>query len=293
MISAEHEQARTGSGPGFLDSVSIDFCDPERDTFGLVTIARRPDAPKATGIGLLFAEGALIEETSTRTDSVPPSWERAEVDGVALAVEAPLEQWRASLGGPRGGFEIEVRAASSPIELSDAAGAEVSRAAGIAGYEQLCEVTGTVKLGAESRPLGGLGRRVHTWGAQDWDLLEGWRCLYAASASRQAITAAAARTAGSAGHGDELRTARLLSGEDEPRSFEDVRISTVYGEDGLPRKAGLELYFSGDEFPHRLTGESLCRTSIPLGQLRLGVSFFRWSLQGTPAFGSYQTLFSR
>ena len=46
-------------------------------------------------------------------------------------------------------------------------------------------------------------------------------------------------------------------GSDGPAPYEEVRLSTIYGADGLPRKAGAELYRPGDELPARLSGEAV------------------------------------
>ena len=44
-----------------------------------------------------------------------------------------------------------------------------------------------------------------------------------------------------------------------------MRLSTIYGPDGLPRIAGAELYRPGDEFPSRLSGEAVSGSVLELG----------------------------
>ena len=44
-----------------------------------------------------------------------------------------------------------------------------------------------------------------------------------------------------------------------------MRLSTIYGADGLPRNAGAELYRPGDEFPARLSGEAISGSVLELG----------------------------
>jgi hypothetical protein len=67
-----------------------------------------------------------------------------------------------------------------------------------------------------------------------------------------------------------------------------VRLSTVYGADGLPRRAGLELYRPGDELPARLSGEAFLSAPLGRGAAAVSVSFFRWTLTGAPAWGTYE-----
>ena len=124
-------------------------------------------------------------------------------------------------------------------------------------------------------------------GRVPWNRIDRWRTLYAASASGRAISAVAALPAGSAGHDAEVRAAQFL---DDPDAlpFDDVRLSTVYGDDGMPSKVGLELWRPDDDYPQRLGGEAICGTRRERGEHELVVSFFRWSIDGEPAYGCYE-----
>jgi hypothetical protein len=146
-----------------------------------------------------------------------------------------------------------------------------------------------VKALGQTHKVNCLGRRVHTWGAFAWDEVERWRTLYATSASGRAVSVLAALPVGSTGHGDELRTARFLD-EDEPLQFEDVYLSTVYGTDNLPSKAGLELWTTDEEMPRRLGGEAICAMRTRVTNHDVIVSFFRWSIDGDPAYGCYEVV---
>jgi hypothetical protein len=219
------------------------------------------------------------------------SWESAELEGMKLTTSTPLARWNATLEDGDASLELEVDATSEPLDLSETpAGAPVARAAGVIGYQQLCRVRGTATVQGKGRPLSCAGRRSHCWGAHDWQRLERWRTLYAASDAGRAVTVTGALPAGSAGHGDELRAGRLLVEEEEPLAFEEVRVSTVYGADQLPAKAGLELFTPGQEFPSRVTGEALCGSSLALADQRLAISFFRWSIDGKAALGCYESI---
>ena len=73
-------------------------------------------------------------------------------------------------------------------------------------------------------------------------------------------------------------------------STQDVRFSTVYDREGSPKKAGLELWMPGDEMPRRLGGAAICGTRIRRGEHMISLSFFRWSMEGVPAYGSYEVV---
>ena len=71
-------------------------------------------------------------------------------------------------------------------------------------------------------------------------------------------------------HGDELVAAQIADAQSDNGAtpFEDVRLSTIYGPDGLPRTAGAELYRPGDELPSRLAGEAVSGSVLELGDTR-------------------------
>jgi hypothetical protein len=275
MIGPEHERVQSGRGAGFFDSVSIDFCDGEHDVCGLVRLTRAPGSQSVRALALLFAAGETARV----------------VDGIALDVVSPLESWRAEVAGDAS-LQLEAHAASAPVGLFGE-DASLAGLTGVESYEQLCELSGNIELGSRSFPLRCLGRRVHSWGEVAWDRIETMRSLYGVSGERRAIVFESARPTGSDGHGDERRVAHLIAAQEEPQAFEDARLSTVYGEDGLPAKAGLELFRSGEEYPQRLGGRAVHAVWSDDGVGRSAISFFRWSMEGSPAFGLYEAVVPR
>lgn len=289
MIGPELEQAQNGAGASFFDSVSIDFCDGAHDVFGLLRVVRLPGEGCTRAVALVFAGGELVTQQSVEAPVSLDDWREIQIDGVSATTEVPLERWRAALSASGAGFELEAQAASLPVDLNEAEdGAEQSD--GLHRYEQLCELRGRVNLRGRDLPLHCAGRRQHAWGVFDWKRLDRRRSLYAAAESR-GVTVASTRPTASQGHGDERCGAYLLTPDDGPLAFEEVRISTVFGRDRLPRKAGLELFSAGDDYPQRVSGEALYGTPVSLGQdYSHAISFFRWSWNGEAALGAYETL---
>jgi hypothetical protein len=283
-FEAGHEQAQNAPGAEFFDSVSIDFSDPERQLFGLGWMTRLPNAGRSHANLVLFAGGEVAEHIELEDDQSFDDWREASLDGVRMATAQPLERWSIAVSGSATSLELNAEAVTAPREQSDRA---LLERAGIDQYEQLCNVSGTVNALGRAHQVSCLGRRVHCWGNFAWDAIERWRALYAVSASGRAISVLAALPAGSKGHGEELRTARLLD-EEEPRQFEDVYLSTVYGADRLPAKAGLELWETDEEIPRRFGGEAVCAMRAKRPDHELIVSFFRWSIEGEPAYGCYE-----
>jgi len=288
MIGPEHERVRSGDGARFFDSVSIDFCDGEHDVCGLVRVTQLPSSSSARALALLFVEGEAARVVA-EVETSPENGKHAALDGVALSVVSPLEHWRAVVAGDAS-LVLEARATSPPVGLLSEH-ASLASLTGVESYEQLCELSGSIELaGGHSRPLRCLGRRVHSWGEIDWSRIDGMRSLYAASGERRAILFESARPTGSDGHGDEKRVARLVAADEEAQAFEDARLSTVYDDDGLPAKADLELFLAGEDYPRRLGGQAVCGAWSDDGPTRSAISFFRWSMEATPAFGLYEAV---
>jgi hypothetical protein len=290
MISAEDEQARAGHDPAFFDSLTFDLCDGEHDVFAHLRMDRLPGRGAARASALVFRRGALVAKHQGESERDLPDWDRAELDPVRITTETPLERWTAGLSGSDAALEVEAEAASAPVELSDVPGVDLAATAGVEGYEQICTLRGEVSVAGKRLSVSCRGLRRHLWGSYDWSRVERWRSLYAAAEEGGSISIAAVRPAGSDGHGDELRAGHLVPADGVPLPFDDIRLSTVYGNEGFQDKAGLELYMEGDEYPRRVAGVAVCGATTVLGDARLRLAFFRWMIDGRSALGGYEVI---
>ena len=276
MIGVEQEQVRTPTGPAFADAVTFAFGDASAQLYGLARIGLSPGAdgapPSGSALALLFAGREPVAAIA--------------LGGLRMTVEEPLRSWRVAMEGERHGFDLRFQALTPPAEIE---GAEaVARAGGMAGYEQLCGVTGTVRADGRSSEIRCLGQRGHGWGEPDWSRIEAARTLAAWPIDGYGLTLASVRPQGAA-HAEELVWAALLD-EAGTLRVEDTRLSTTYDGEGRQRRAGLELWLEGDELPHRASGEVLCGSTLDLGQLRLECAFFRWRVDGESGVGRYDVL---
>ena len=280
MIGPEHEALRPGSGEGFADSVTVAFGDPQAQVYGLVRIGLQPGEP-ATGsvLAVLFAGSETVDVAARGDVEVSdPGWESATVDGVTLATEEPLSAWSLRWEGR---LDLRVTALSPPVETA---------IGGLEGYEQLCRVEGTATVDGVERRVSCLGQRGHNWGVADWDRMDLARTVCAWWDEDHALMLTAIRPAGAEHQDAEEMAAHLLEGE--PVEVADPRLSTTYDADGHQRRAGLELYVTGedDEYPRRVAGEVMCGTSLDLGRLRLDCAFFEWRTEGRAGTGRYDLL---
>jgi hypothetical protein len=287
-ISAADEAPRTGEDPAFRDAVTFSFGDPAARVFGVARVGVGGDG--ASGFALLYSGDALVgasTESSLDVGAVE-SWADVAAAGVRCAVVKPLEAWTVTYGAAEAGFDLRFEAVSAPAVL--AADAPVAEAGGMKGYEQLCSVSGTARLGGGSVAVRSLGQRGHLWGAPDWSRIELARTLSAWLGADRAVTLSAVRPA-KARHHDEEAVAGFLIDGGEPAAVFDTRLSTTYDGSLRQRRAGLELWMDEDgDYARRAAGEVLCGTTIDLGELRLDSAFFGWRMEGREGTGRYDVL---
>ncbi len=290
MIDAQQESPRPAEGEGFGDAVTYAFGDAATGLYGSARFGLvAGDPPRATSIVLLFHEGEIVDVASSGAVEVPAlDWTRVEAGDATAELAEPLQRWTVSHDGDGGGFELTFEALAPPAEVGrDEIAAS---AAAINGYEQLCRVRGTVRVGERSWRVDCLGQRGHTWGAPDWTRLELSRTLGVWLDDERGIALASVRPRGAEGHEDEIVSAWLL--DDEPVSIDDPRLSTTLDGGGRQLRAGLELWVDeeGEQGPLRGAGEAVCGTTFDLGELRLDCSFFRWRMEGSAGVGRYDVL---
>ncbi|HMI80481.1 MAG TPA: hypothetical protein VK480_01710 [Solirubrobacterales bacterium] len=94
---------------------------------------------------------------------------------------------------------------------------------------------------------------------------------------------------GGAGHGDEEVTAVLCDADGAPVAFEEALLSTEYGEDGVQRRATLELWPDvKDMRPVRGAGTLISSIAVRRHGLDSQIAFFRWSVEGREGLGTYE-----
>ena len=94
---------------------------------------------------------------------------------------------------------------------------------------------------------------------------------------------------GGRGHGDEEVAAVLCDPDGAPLTFEEALLSTEYGEDGVQRRATLELWPDTEEMrPLRGAGTLINSVSVRRQGIDSEIAFFRWSVEGREGLGTYE-----
>ncbi|HEY2056546.1 MAG TPA: hypothetical protein VGH14_21645 [Solirubrobacterales bacterium] len=93
----------------------------------------------------------------------------------------------------------------------------------------------------------------------------------------------------SGGHGDEPLLAVLCDPDAAPIAFEEALLSTEYDEDGVQRRATLELWLDPEEGrPIRGGGTLISAVEAVVDGLETRIAFFRWSVEGREGLGHYE-----
>lgn len=102
-----------------------------------------------------------------------------------------------------------------------------------------------------------------------------------------ALTASAQKDA--PGHDEEEVSAVLCDPDGAPFQFEEALLSTEYGEDGVQRRATLELWSDVEEVrPLRGAGTLINSVQVRRQGVDARIAFFRWSFEGREGLGTYE-----
>jgi hypothetical protein len=94
---------------------------------------------------------------------------------------------------------------------------------------------------------------------------------------------------GSSGHAEEDVAAVLCDPDAAPVEFEEALLSTEYDEDGVQRRATLELWPNvEDGRPLRGAGSLISSVAVNRGGLESRIAFFRWSVESREGLGHYE-----
>jgi hypothetical protein len=95
--------------------------------------------------------------------------------------------------------------------------------------------------------------------------------------------------AGGSEFGDEEVAAVLCDPDAAPVEFEEALLSTEYGEDGVQRRATLELWLDSEQgTAMRGAGTLISSVSVCRDGLDSEIAFFRWSVEGREGLGHYE-----
>jgi hypothetical protein len=239
-------------------------------------------------MGFDFADPDRGISGSLRPSGAAVVFDHDDVVAAGTGVDAELGD-----GGMDATASVDLEGASLRLELSRLSGPLGLRGER-AGSEELavCRVLGEVEGGGRSHQIACLGIRsdaVIDPGPEDVSLT---RSIAVAFADGGILALRAGRPPG-ASHGDEEIVAALGDPDGEVTQIREPLLSTQYDSEGRHVRATLELWPEQDEEPRppfRAAGSIVCGTSLALGERRLDIAFFRWSMDGRPGLGRYEVL---
>ncbi len=206
--------------------------------------------------------------------AVGPSTGTGHVDTGTIEQASPDGPWRVS--GPRAQLSVLPLGSRAPLAAAE-------------DFAQLCRVEGQVLGEGDERPISGLGMRApyhRLDGAAD-----SLRAVYAWFSAEDAVALSARRPGGAKGHDHDALTAMVFE-NGAAVAVADPRLSTTYGEDGAPLRAGVELWLEGEEgtgeYPRRAAAEALGgAVQVGLDGLHVAAHAMRWQSRGQVGDGVY------
>jgi hypothetical protein len=240
--------------------MGFDFADPERGLSGTL----RP-----SGAAVIFdhdrvlaaaadARGELGDEGGDATASL-------ELDGTSVQLELSRLGGPVSLRGQRAGSE-EVAA---------------------------CRMLGELRHEGKVQQIACIGIRSEAAAEADPGEVSLTRAIAIAFGDESILALRAARPAGATDHGDEEVVAALAGPDGDVTQVREPLLSTQYDDAGHHVRATLELWPEQQGEPRpplRAAGSIVCGTSMALGERRLDIAFFRWSMDGKPGLGRYEVM---
>lgn len=159
----------------------------------------------------------------------------------------------------------------------------------LGGFDQLCRVSGRLRLGETDHAPDTLGRRAR-FEVVDLTRLDSLRDASGWFAPDEGVALTSLRPRGAKGH-DRDMLAAVVFGEDGPRPVADPRLSSTYGRDGRLVHAGLELWLDGEgetQYPYRAAADAVGNGDrVDLDGVSLTVWPLLWRSRGTEGAGAY------
>jgi hypothetical protein len=238
----------------------FDFADPERG----ISATLRP-----SGAAVVFDHDEVLaaspKAVAKLRDDGGEASANLELNGVSMQLQISRLGGPISLRGERGGSE----------ELA------------------VCRVLGEIRRGDRTDQVACLGIRSDAGTEPDPDSISLTRSIAIAFSDGGILALRAARPAGATNHGEEEAVAVLADPDGVATQVREPLLSTQYDDMGRHVRATLELWPEQESAPRpptRAAGTIVCGTSVPLGERRLDIAFFRWSLDGRPGLGRYEVL---
>ena len=168
---------KPGPQPDWQESFYFNWFDSESDAMGLARIGYRPHDHTSDALLYTMRQGSIeggYAKLNTPYSGIPdPRW--LAVGDLEFQMSVPMSTWRLRLQG-RNEVDLTWTALHAPFDFhADAPhGAVLPPGFADAHIEQSGRVTGRVKMRGVNYTVDGLGQRDKSWGARQWDSIEGW-----------------------------------------------------------------------------------------------------------------------
>jgi hypothetical protein len=267
----------------------LGFGDLDAGVWGLAWMPGE-DGPGSVALGA--GADVSVVRAELQAGGAADDW-RLHGEGLELTISAVRE-------------DVSVGGSDSTLEGSDPT---------LEGIDQLARATGSFTLEGAEHQVDSLAWRAALRGLPELDKFTSQRLVAAWFEPADGLATLALRPRKARGQEGDLISAALYE-SGRPLPVSDPRLSTTYTGDGIPARAGVELWVSTpaaaeqererepaqeqepeqergpeqeeQEHPHRAAGEALGpRAGWTEGQLKLSAQPFRWHSHGQDGAGVY------
>lgn len=159
----------------------------------------------------------------------------------------------------------------------------------LGGFDQLCRVSGRIRLGETDHAAEALGCRAQ-FEAIDFSRLDSLRDISGWFAPDEGVALTSLRPRGAKGH-DRDTLAAAVFGADGPRVVADPRLSSTFSRDGRLVHTGLELWLDAEgetPYPYRAAAGAVGDgVRVELDGVSLTVWPLLWRSRGSEGAGAY------
>ena len=276
LTTADDYLHPVGSESNFNESMYFHFHDPAHRIGGFLRLANRPNEGRGERTVCLYMPGGGVAFGFARPAFADATTFRA--GGMAVECIEPFQRLRVSFDGsvnilsdPSAMVDPKAALSSTPVadctvflDLTALAPAYAEAFDGDGEsfapnhYEQLMQITGTIRVGESTHPVGGFGLRDHSWGPRSWQAPWFYRWVHGSSAGLGFMGAL---------FGDEdggQRTGGFVWDGERLHQVHDVTVSTVRDHELQPQTVTVELTAPD----HRWLFTGAAQTSVPLRHRR-------------------------
>lgn len=161
--------------PHWSDSLYFNAWDPATDAFLISRMAVRANEPAATAGMIVWVAGLPVYAYGHDLAEVPPTdWDVMPIGDLTYRMLESGRTWAVQLADGDHRLHLEWHGRTPATHYGGNPGGPLPKPVAWGHYEQVCRVTGDLRVGGQQIRFDGFGQRDHSWGFRHWAGLDQW-----------------------------------------------------------------------------------------------------------------------